>query len=59
MVEQTAETYDWPCHLRIAHGPHTVIEQTAPQDFEQYPCPGVAAHPDTMIGQRQIGRRVS
>ncbi len=31
--------FEWPCDLRIAHGPHG-------------DCPGVKAHPATMIGGR-------
>ena len=30
--------FDWPCELRIAHGPHAG-------------CGGVKAHPSTMIGR--------
>lgn len=33
--------YAWPCDLRIAHGRHD-------------DCPGVPAHPDTMIGHGSL-----
>lgn len=47
-----AGRFDWPCDRRDAHGPHTVREQmlTGPNEFEERECPGVKAHPTTMIG---------
>jgi hypothetical protein len=46
--------FKWPCDLRIAHGPHKVEISllTGPGAFEEYDCPGVKAHPDTMIGKK-------
>lgn len=38
--------FEWPCHRRDAHGPH----DRAWID----PCPGVKAHPATMIGRPVI-----
>lgn len=34
--------YEWPCDKRKPHGEHEVPEGT---------CPGVRAHPNTMIGR--------
>lgn len=44
--------FEWPCDKRRAHGPHEVVERTGPQDWELSECPGVLAHPATMIGGR-------
>jgi hypothetical protein len=44
------EEFDWPCDRREAHHPHEVIDQTGPQDWDRWECPGVGAHPLTMIG---------
>lgn len=49
--------FGWPCDLRTAHGPHVLVTEeihdasgrllaTRAED-----CPGVGAHPDTMIGR--------
>jgi hypothetical protein len=48
--------FDWPCDLRVAHGPHEVeIEgimlPTVPPKPMMRECPGVKAHPNTMIGR--------
>lgn len=40
--------FEWPCHKRTAHGPHEVWATDF--DATDYKCPGVPAHPDTMIG---------
>lgn len=36
----------WPCDKRIAHGPHKIETKSG-----WYTCPGVRAHPNTMIGR--------
>lgn len=44
--------HPWPCHRRTAHGPHTITVSTNPPTHSRaYPCPGVRAHPNTMIGR--------
>ena len=35
--QEILDRFEWPCDLRIAHGGHD-------------DCPGVSAHPLTMIG---------
>ena len=50
--------YNWPCDLRIAHGPHDIRNERlsdvlAPGDLPFRKCPGVQAHPNTMIGRNQ------
>ena len=52
--------FKWPCARRDAHGPHRtskpVMEPSVNghlpvmRDIEEYDCPGVKAHPATMIG---------
>lgn len=45
--------FRWPCARRTAHGPHaTPCDQCDEEGHGQCPneCPGVAAHPLTMIG---------
>lgn len=45
--------FRWPCERRYAHGPHpTPCDQCAEEGHGQCPnaCPGVGAHPLTMIG---------
>ena len=45
--------FRWPCERRVAHGPHPVpCDQCAEEGHGQCPntCPGVGAHPLTMIG---------
>ena len=44
------EKFKWPCNRRIAHGPHIIEEGTK---YEKS-CPGVLAHPATMIGGKQL-----
>lgn len=49
----------WPCDRRDAHGPHHVTERESAGDgvtqvYEpcgEFDCPGVQAHPATMIGR--------
>lgn len=44
-------TWDgWPCDRRDAHHAHTAYAQPEDRCYP-YPCPGVGAHPATMIGQ--------
>lgn len=60
------ESYDWPCDRRVAHRPHTEVwaepehgcDGTEEDCMKTCPipvqavlhCPGVKAHPLTMIG---------
>jgi len=51
------DAFRWPCARRDAHKPHDVpaCEASDPQPgtvspFTLVPCPGVNAHPFTMIG---------
>lgn len=41
----------WPCHKRVAHGPHPVEIEVAPDQYETDLCDGLKAHWDTMIGR--------
>ncbi len=44
--------FEWPCNKHYAHGPHTVQPPKAPDRFvPTRDCPGVKAHPNTMIGR--------
>ena len=53
--------FEWPCDKRTAHGPHEVRNTIALTDDQlvdaidlgvTHPaCPGVKAHPSTMIGR--------
>lgn len=54
--------FEWPCDLRVAHGPHTITDTTRlKQMFRRegfgtplrFDCPGVRAHPDVMIGRQR------
>lgn len=52
------DDFEWPCEKRTAHGPHLVEcgeESTCGLDIfdcdDDHNCPGVKAHPDTMIGR--------
>lgn len=54
-----ADEFDWPCDRREAHGPHPVDCQILSYgpgihdhsgSCEPADCPGVLAHPATMIG---------
>ena len=42
------DEFEWPCYKRHAHGPHEVEAET--DDDWNWDCPGVKAHPATMIG---------
>lgn len=52
--------FEWPCDKRIAHGPH---DRTPLDGYyvggngitTEKRCPGVKAHPDTMIGRQHHG----
>jgi hypothetical protein len=64
--------FQWPCDKRIAHGPHIIeLDHSTPQRVTDFvvvtedgkgfkgpyrSCPGVRAHPDTMIGRIVIPR---
>lgn len=59
--------FQWPCEKRTAHEAHPIYGEMVLQtgDGKEHPivvgqCPGVKAHPNTMIG-RQVseGRRPS
>lgn len=46
--------YQWPCALRTAHGPHRPTQATlTDRQIAEHGgnCPGVGAHPATMIGR--------
>lgn len=46
------DDYPWPCDLRIAHGPHeNPVVNGETVIVGETTCPGVAAHPNTMIGR--------
>ncbi len=51
--------FKWPCDRRVAHGPHAVpCSQHGTRytlcDFDcDIECPGVKAHPNTMIGRQR------
>lgn len=47
--------FDWPCDLRIAHGPHVIVTSEGVRRSRIKKCPGVRAHPDTMIGRQHHG----
>jgi hypothetical protein len=52
--------FEWPCHRREAHGPHDDLNTLGMSDEavaaamsrppDEPTCPGVKAHPKTMIG---------
>lgn len=43
--------FQWPCDLRIAHGPHPIrYYSLSTRKVKERECPGVRAHPNTMIG---------
>lgn len=53
--------FKWPCNKRTAHGPHQAPctfdicpDQVLDCEDDTHPCPGVKAHPATMIGGRQL-----
>lgn len=51
----------WPCDLRVLHDEHEVQwaqrhsegTSTATTERGSYTCPGVKAHPSTMIGKQR------
>lgn len=61
------EKFRWPCDIRRAHGPHQRKPVGTVRLLAQFPmyvgpggkltanpdCPGVKAHPATMIGGKQ------
>ena len=61
---ESAGPFEWPCDPRIAHGPHSLrnlkMDVAPPPPGSSVPvlrgvlgevdCPGVKAHPATMIG---------
>lgn len=46
--------YDWPCWKTGAHGPHEIIDGLCEVAGEPRICPGVKAHPNTMIGRNDV-----
>ncbi len=51
--------FEWPCHRHYAHGPHTFRPygdkprgMVYPGSNRERECPGVKAHPNTMIGRQ-------
>lgn len=55
--------FNWPCNKREAHGPHrakvenpSVMLPTNPpkKSYQFIDCPGVKAHPKTMIGKGEL-----
>jgi len=46
------DEFGWPCDRRDAHGPHKIDRYDAVDEVAWvFDCPGVAAHPATMIGR--------
>lgn len=46
------EEFEWPCDREYAHGPHSLREpRTLSTQDIGLDCPGVKAHPNTMIGK--------
>ena len=43
--------FNWPCPRREAHGPHRPKRTNELGHTYQFDCPGVRAHPNTMIGR--------
>lgn len=44
--------HDWPCDRRDAHHPHEIDTYEEQQRTGLLLCPGVGAHPATMIGRQ-------
>jgi len=44
------EKFEWPCAKRIAHGEHEIEDHGEVMEYGRSFCPGVAAHPATLIG---------
>lgn len=53
--ESLPQPFQWPCSKREAHGPHQIERRdwAVEGDLWKVSCPGVRAHPDTMIGRQQ------